>query len=224
MATKFSMNARGYFAALATTFILSSVTSGPACATESQRLMPDSFEVANSNLLLIYGKIDRVQASSGTIEILGQTLQLPLDVGQINESSVGQIVAVYGFVSPDGAYRVLAFRKLATTEYVPGTTRIVLTGRLSMIDKTLAVARVGSQVVHFSDALHTLNLDELAIGNVVSFRGVQYSGDVRFFADEGRVSKVISAGQTGSGVVAAGQTGSGARTFGQTGSGTTSET
>ncbi len=177
VATRFSMHTRGYFAALATTFILSSVTSGPACAAESQRLMPNSFEVADSNLLLIYGKIDRVQTSSGTIEILGQTLQLPREMGQVTESSVGQVIAIYGFVSPEGAYRVAAFRQLAAIEYVPGATRIVLTGRLSMIDKALAVAMIGSQIVHFSDALHTLNLDELAIGNVVSFRGVQYSGD-----------------------------------------------
>ena len=63
----------------------------------------------------------------------GRTLRLPLDRDVIL-GSVGQIVAVYGFVSPEGAYRVSAFKQVTSAvEYVPGATRIILTGRLSMI-------------------------------------------------------------------------------------------
>jgi hypothetical protein len=229
VANKVSRCSHGQFVALAALSVLSFLMSAPARASEIQRLNSDSLEISDSNLIL-YGLVDRVQASSEDIELLGQTLVFPRnEAGQLGEDLVGRVVAVYGSIGPDGLYRVSVIRQLVSTEYVPGTTRVLLTGRISMIDRTYAVAKIGSQIVDFTGALHKLNSDDIRVGDVVTFKGVRYSGDARLYAEDGNLRNITpdgqtgsgarTFGQTGSGAVAAGQTGSGARTFGQTGSG-----
>ncbi len=122
---------RGIFGAVSTALVLLFVAGAPVPAAEIQTLNSDSRGLAEVNLIL-YGVVDRIQASSGSIEILGQTLQLPRnEAGQITEEMVGKVVAIFGQVNSDGTYNVSSVRQIALSDFVPGATRLLLTGLAS---------------------------------------------------------------------------------------------
>jgi len=178
---------RGTFGAVLTAFVLLFVAGAPIRASDIQSLNSDSQGLSEINLIL-YGVVDRVQVSTGNIELFGQTLELPRnEIGQINEEMVGKVVAVFGHVNFDGTYSVSAVTQIASTDFVPGATRLLLTGRITMIDRNYAVAKIGSQTIAFADALYALNSESLNVGDIVSFGGVQYSGDAKLYADDGSV-------------------------------------
>jgi hypothetical protein len=181
--------------------------------------------IANSDLLLL-GPVDLVEPSKARVQVLGQWI--PLSQTQISQSPnrlIGHVVAVYGSIAADGSLEVAAVREQDSIDYVPGATHIYLKGSISALDTARGTARIGSLSVSYSSALHSLVAEDLAVGAVVSFSGLQYAENNKLYADNGLVHHVANVvqtfGQTGSGAQTLGQTGSGSTTLGQTGSGST---
>ena len=151
--------------------------------------------LANSDLLLS-GPVDQVIAKSFQLKLLGQTVILPATQHELaTDGIIGRMIAVYGSIASNGSLKVSQV-SLLNSEYVPGSTPLFIKGLVTSIDHVNAVAKLGSISISYSGALHTLIADEIAIGKVVSFGGVEYAGSTKFFADNGVVATPL--GQSGS--------------------------
>ena len=208
-------------AASAFAFVWASVSAadlaGPSTA-EFQAL-------ANSDLLVL-GPVDLVEPSKAQVQILGQWI--PVSKSQIPqgvEGLVGHVLAVYGSVATDGSLEVATVREQDSVNYVPGAIHLYIKAPISALDSTHGTARIGSLSVSYTNALHTLVAEDLSVGAVVSFSGLQFAGNNELYADNALVHNASNTvdtkalGQTGSGIDALGQTGSGIKALGQTGSG-----
>src|SRR5580698_11320258 len=86
--------------------------------------LASNFETLANSDLLLSGPIDRVDAKSFQITVLGQTVDLPAAQHQLaNTELVGQMVSAYGSVTTNGALKVTRVNLATSTEYVPGSTQ-----------------------------------------------------------------------------------------------------
>src|SRR5271154_5564699 len=175
------------------------------------------FQAVSNSELLVLGPVDLVDQSKGRVQVLGQWISL--SANQVSQDLLGRVVAVYGSITPEGAFQVDAVHEQNSIDYVSGATRLYLKGSISGLDTLHGTARIGTLSVDYSGALHTLVAEELAVGTVVSFGGLRYTDPSKLYADNGLAHQVAALGQTGSGFATAGQTGSGFAAAGQTGSG-----
>jgi len=175
------------------------------------------FQAVSNSDLLVLGPVDLVDQAKGRVQVLGQWI--PLSANQVSQDLLGRVVAVYGSITPEGAFQVAAVHEQNSIDYVSGATRLYLKGSISGVDTLHGTARIGTLSVDYSGALHTLVAEDLAVGTVVSFGGLRYTDPSKLYADNGLAHQVAALGQTGSGFATAGQTGSGFATAGQTGSG-----
>jgi hypothetical protein len=194
------------------------------------------FQVLANSDLLVLGPVALAEPSKAQVQILGQWI--PVSKSQIPqgvEGLVGHVLAVYGSVATDGSLEVATVREQDSVNYVPGAIHLYIKASISALDSTHGTARIGSLSVSYTNALHTLVAEDLSVGAVVSFSGLQFAGNSELYADNGLVHNASNTvdtkalgqtgsgaelrGQTGSGVNALGQTGSGAKALGQTGSG-----
>ena len=208
-------------AASAFAFVWASVSAADLAAPSTA-----DFQVLANSDLLVLGPVDLAEPSKARVQILGQWI--PVSNSQISqgvEGLVGHVLAVYGSVAADGSFEIATVREQDTANYVPGATHLYLKASISSLDSTHGTARIGSLLVSYTNALHTLVAEDLSVGAVVSFSGLQFAGNNELYADNGLVHHAPNAadtktlGQTGSGVSALGQTGSGVKALGQTGSG-----
>ncbi|MHB8722418.1 MAG: hypothetical protein ACYDAH_13640, partial [Steroidobacteraceae bacterium] len=218
MKNKRSLLARTYIA------IAASVFSFVWASVSAAALAPDSkaeFQAIAESNLLVLGPVDAVEPSKAEVRVLGQWIPVSEDqVSQNLDGLVGHLLAVYGSIASNGTFEIATVREQNSIEYVPGATHLYLKGSISALDVLHGTARIGSLAVSYSGALHTLIAEDLSVGAIVSFSGLQFAGSSKLFADNGLVHQV-NLGQTGSGSVhMVGQTGSGTSALGQTGSGT----
>ena len=222
MKNKESVTARVCVAMAASIFAFAWASASTPNLASAPTPMADFQALANSDLLVL-GPVDLVEPSKARIQILGQWI--PLSQSQISQSGglVGHVLAAYGSVTADGSLEVTAVREQSSSDYVPGATHLYLKGSIAAVDSLHGTARIGSLSVNYSNALHSLVADDLSVGAVVSFSGLQFAETNKLYADNGLVHPAANAiqtlGQTGSGLQAAGQTGSGLKSNGQTGSG-----
>ena len=179
-------------------------------AAPTPSIVVESFQSNAASDLLLLGPVDMVEPSNFRVHVLGQWIAV--SKGQISGSldgTIGHVVAAYGSIAANGSLDVTAIREQTSISYVPGATQLYLKGSISSVDHLRGTAQIGSLSINYLNALHTLDADDLAVGAVVSFGGVQFAEANRFYADRGLVHLI--AGQTGSGIVIApaGQTGSG---------------
>ncbi len=218
MKNKRSLLARTHAAIAASIF--SFVWASVSAAALAPNSTAEFQAIAESNLLVL-GPVDAVEPSKAQVRVLGQWI--PVSENQVSQNLdglVGHLLAVYGSIAPDGTFEVATVSEQNSIEYVPGATHLYLKGSISAVDLLHGTARIGSLAVSYSGALHTLIAEDLSVGAVVSFSGLQFAGSSKLFADNGLVHQ-INLGPTGSGTSALGQTGSGGvHTLGQTGSGT----
>ena len=160
--------------------------------------------IANSDLLVL-GPVELAEPSKAQIQILGQWI--PLNKSQISQSVeglVGHVLAVYGSVTADGSLEVTAVREQDSVNYVPGATHLYLKGSISSLDSLHGTARIGSLSVSYTNALHTLVAEDLSVGAIVSFSGLQFTGNKELYADNALVHNAANVrqalGQTGSGI------------------------
>ena len=218
MKNKRSLLARTHAAIAASIF--SFVWASASAAALAPNSTAEFQAIAESNLLVL-GPVDAVEPSKAQVRVLGQWI--PVSENQVSQNLdglVGHLLAVYGSIAPDGTFEVATVREQNSIDYVPGATHLYLKGSISALDVLHGTARIGSLSVSYSGALHTLVAEDLSVGAIVSFSGLQFAGSSKLFADNGLVHPV-NLGQTGSGGVhTLGQTGSGTSALGQTGSGT----
>ncbi len=200
MKNKASVTA-GVRVAIASSILAFACASASAAElTGTNNLAAEFQAVAHSDLLML-GPVDAVDQAKGRAQVLGQWIQL--SPSQATQELVGRVLAVYGSVSADGSLEVAAAREQNSVEYVPGATRVYLKGSLTEIDSLHGAARIGSLSVSYSNALHTLAAEDLAVGSVVSFAGLRYTDGNKMYADSGLVHRTAGAvqtlGQTGSG-------------------------
>ena len=189
---------RATFAAI---FLLSAPYFSCFAISNSFQLSADINTLAKSDLLA-FGVVDKVDSTESHMQVLAQWFSAS---GIKDMALLGHIVAVYGSVNTDGSYKVSSVA-IIDSSYVPGATRLYVKGLVTSANLARGTVELGALSVNYSGALHTLSADELAVGKIAAFSGLSYSGVSNFFADEGSVSKVLNAGQTGSD--SAGQTGS----------------
>jgi hypothetical protein len=194
-----------------------------SAADLAPRSQADFRAIADSNLLVL-GPVDAVEPSKAQVRVLGQWIPISdNEISQNLDGLIGHVLAAYGSIASDGSFEVTTVREENSVEFVAGATRLYLKGSIAALDALHGTARIGSLTVSYTDALHTLVAEDLSVGAVVSFSGLQFAGTNKLFADNGLVHQLSSTlGQTGSGTVhTLGQTGSGTvHTLGQTGSGT----
>ena len=215
--------------------IAASIFSFVWASVSAAALPPNSkaeFQAIAEGNLLVLGPVDAVEPSKAQVRVLGQWI--PVSENQVSQNLdglVGHLLAVYGSIASDGTFEVATVREQNSIEYVPGATHLYLKGSISALDVLHGTAQIGSLAVSYSGALHTMIAEDLSVGAIVSFSGLQFAGSSKLFADNGLVHQVNlgrtgsgsvhTLGQTGSGTSALGQTGSGTSALGQTGSGTT---
>jgi hypothetical protein len=220
MKNKVSVTARARATIAAAVFSFNLVSASAADLTPKPQT--DFRAIAESNLLVL-GPVDAVEPSKARVRVLGQWIPISGDEIQQNlDGLVWHVLAAYGSVAPDGSIEVTTVLEQNSTEFVAGATRLYLKGSISALDVLHGTARIGSLTVSYADALHTLVAEDLSVGAVVSFSGLQFAGNSKLFADNGLVHQSTSAlSQAGSGDLhTLGQTGSGnVHTLGQTGSG-----
>ncbi|MGO9932063.1 MAG: hypothetical protein ACLPV8_09670, partial [Steroidobacteraceae bacterium] len=139
---------------------------------------------AQSNQMLLRGPVDKVNALTSQIEVLGQWVSAR---GMPVEALEGHVVSVNGVIGARGAYVVSGIQSLSSVHYVPGATSVFLTGIISSINKSIGVLVLSGVSVDYTGALHTLMAEDLAVGIVASFSGLRYSDPKKIYAADGVV-------------------------------------
>ena len=223
MKNKKLVNAHVCAAAFASLFAFTLSSVSAADLASAPKLAADFRTIADSDLLAL-GPVDLVDPSKARVQVMGQWIPLAqAQISQNLEGLVGHVIAVYGSVSADGSLEVASVREQDSIDYVPGATHIYLKGPIAALDSLHGTARIGSLSVSYTNAMHSLAAEDLAVGTVVSFSGLRFNETNKLYADNalvhGAPNVVQTLGQTGSGLQTLGQTGSGFQTLGQTGSG-----
>jgi hypothetical protein len=117
--------------------------------------------------ILLAGQLETVDVRKSTLTILGQSLRTT----RARTVAVGENVAVFGRVNAAGEVVVTDVRPFADG-YVPGASRVTITGKVTAIDTRRGVMTIGRQPVDFT-ALLAGSTPELAVGKVVTISGTQ---------------------------------------------------
>ena len=117
--------------------------------------------------ILLAGQLETVDVRKSTLTILGQSLRTT----RARTVAVGENVAVFGRVNAAGEVVVTDVRPFADG-YVPGASRVTITGKVTAIDTHRGVMTIGRQPVDFT-ALLAGSTPELAVGKVVTISGTQ---------------------------------------------------
>jgi len=195
MKNRTSVTARVRVTFVASVFAFAWASASTPDVAGNSKVAVEFQAIANSDLLLL-GPVDLVESSKLRFQVLGQWI--PLSQSQISQpldALVGHVVAVYGSISADGSFEVAAVREQASTDYVAGATHLYLKGTISALDTLRGTARIGSLSINYSNALHSLVADELAVGAVVSFSGLRYSENNKLYADNGLVHRAADVAQ-----------------------------
>ena len=108
------------------------------------------------DLVLIMGAVDRVDAATNTISVLGRSLKMP-SVAKVEESLAGGhqlMVAVSGRISDSGTVEQMKLRFMPA-DYVAGSSKVVVSGRVSDINASIGTMKVGGVTINISSAVAT---------------------------------------------------------------------
>ena len=120
-----------------------------------------------SKSALFAGQIESVDAAASKLTILGQTIQ----TAAAKTLAAGQYIFVFGHMTPASDMVVTAVRVVPDL-YVPGASRVTITGRVSEVNAALGVLMVGRQAVDYT-ALLASGKEEFVVGSLVSLTGIQ---------------------------------------------------
>ena len=169
--------------------------------------------------LLIVGPVAAIDSRSGVVEILGQLISVPQESAHfLTTVRVGQVLAISGDVSSEGAMRVNQIVEVPT-EYVDGASEVLVTGRLTELHESTASAKIGSLAIDYSPAMHSGKLN-LSKGAIAQLTGIRTAGSTARLIAFGAIAGSIGSGHV-QGSMGSGTTGSmGSGTAGSMGSGT----
>ena len=114
----------------------------------------DAIIGTGKSVVLIMGAIDSVDTATNTISVLGRNLKLP-SVAKVQEAlAAGRqvMVAVSGRMSTSGTVEQMKLRFIPT-DYVAGSSKIVVSGRVSDINASVGTMKVGGVMVDISAAV-----------------------------------------------------------------------
>ena len=100
------------------------------------------------------GAVDRVDAATSTISVLGRSLRMP-SVAKVEESLAGGhqlMVAVSGRMSDSGTVEQMKLRFMPT-DYVAGSSKVIVSGRVSDLDASVGTMKIGGITVDISSAV-----------------------------------------------------------------------
>jgi hypothetical protein len=100
------------------------------------------------------GAVDKVDTATNTISVLGRRLKMP-SVAKVEESLAGGhqlMVAVSGRISNSGNVEQMKLRFIPI-EYVAGSSKVVVSGRVSDLDASVGSMKVGGVTVDISSAV-----------------------------------------------------------------------
>jgi hypothetical protein len=119
---------------------------------------------------LVRGPVDSIDLDEESLVVLGRTVSTSDDtvfegcnseVCELETLAEGNIVEVSGFLSSDGIIRATRI-EFKSSVFIPGTTKLEITGIVDNLDEAAETFTIGDQVVDFSGA--ELDLDELPGG------------------------------------------------------------
>ncbi len=105
-------------------------------------------------MVLVMGAVDGVDTATNTISVLGRSLKMP-SVAKVEESlAAGHqlMVAVSGHISDSGTVEQMKLRFMPT-DYVAGSSKVVVSGRVSDLDAKVGTMKVGGITVDISSAV-----------------------------------------------------------------------
>ena len=120
----------------------------------SKLVSRDAIIGTGKDLILVMGAIDRVDTATNTISVLGRQLKMP-SVAKVEESLAGGhqlMVAVSGRISDSGTVEQMKLRFMPT-DYVAGSSKVVVSGRVSDLDANVGTMKVGGITVDISSAI-----------------------------------------------------------------------
>ena len=119
---------------------------------------------------LFAGQIESVDSDTSTLTLLGQKIQ----TSAARTLVAGQHVAVFGYLTSSGGIVVTAVRDVPNV-YVPGASRVTITGKVSAVNDALGVLMIGQQAVDYT-ALLASGQVSFVVGSVVRLSGIQPVG------------------------------------------------
>jgi hypothetical protein len=135
--------------------------------------------IDSSSSPLLAGPIQSIDFQAGTFIAVGQTVSFG---GTSLESlRVGDYVMVGGSIAGAGLIRA-DYVEISSQAYVPGATRIVVTGIPSSVNVNLGTARIGDLAIDYTPSLGGSAFD--GIGAAISVFGVQPSVGGIMLSDE----------------------------------------
>ena len=114
----------------------------------------DAIIGTGKTLVLIVGVVDSVDTAANTINVLGRSLKLP-SVARVQEAiAAGHqvMVAVTGRMGPTGTVEQMKLRFMPT-EYVAGSSKVVVSGRVSEVNSSIGTMKVGGLMIDISSAV-----------------------------------------------------------------------
>ena len=127
--------------------------------------------------VVAYGPIESLDPAKGLVVVLGQTFRFGGTADQMtllkDRIAIGETIlaTVSGTVDSRGALRVKAM-SLSDRQYVPGSTSVMVVGKVRTVDASLGAIAIGSLQVDYSAALAAGNI-QFVQGQMVAIIGVQ---------------------------------------------------
>ncbi|MGA2397941.1 MAG: hypothetical protein ABSG30_07775 [Steroidobacteraceae bacterium] len=187
MNTNFARTAMRIVTVWGATAMIAAPLAVPVSSLAASTSAVTTFQALAGTDLLALGPVERVDVSKRQIQVLGQVVVVPAAQSAGLADLVDHMVEVHGSVNSDGTLRATKVVEINSSSFVPGATQLYLKGAISSVDQVNAVARIGSLSIKYAGALHTLSSSSLAVGQLASFGGVEYSGIAAFYAEAGRV-------------------------------------
>jgi hypothetical protein len=141
--------------------------------------------------VIAHGPIDSLDVAQGRVVLLGKVYRFGGSVAQMEALSSrlasGETVLATVTGAPDhtGAMKATAL-SLSNSQYVPGSTEIMLVGRVRTVEASVGTMSVGGLRVDYSAVLATADV-QLAPGQVIAVIGVRSAPDLPLVASSVKV-------------------------------------
>lgn len=117
--------------------------------------------------LLLLGPVETIDQKESVVVVLGQRLPVRA-VGQVE---VGETLAVYGTINPNGTFNFSHLQRQGL--YVPGATKIVLTGIVQKIAPLYGRATIAGVNVDLVSLAPLEQAPAIRVGSFVQLAGIQ---------------------------------------------------
>ena len=147
-------------------------------------------ESAIARGLIVHGPIDNVNVANGIVSVAGQPFAAHLRVDglrQLNDrllSGEAILASVFGSITADGQLSPRSM-VLSHETYVPGTTSVVVVGKVRMVDSRVGRFTLGNLVVDHASALSSAECSRvITAGARVALIGVMHAADSPLVASQ----------------------------------------